>query len=117
MLLVNLLGFFLIALIIWWFWIFKTKEVNVSENGIVIKVNNGTYEPSRIKLTAGKPTELHFLRSDESPCSATVLIPDLEISLELPLEKMTSITLPDMAKGEYPFHCQMKMYKGTLLVE
>jgi len=117
MFMINLIGILLIALIIWWFWLFKSNEVSAPDNGIVIKVADGTYQPSRIKLRAGKPTELQFLRTDPSPCSATVFIPDLEITVDLPTDQKTSIFLPDLAKGEYPFHCQMQMYKGTLLVE
>ena len=50
-------------------------------------------------------------------CGTTHLIPDFEISEELPLNKTIEIALPIMKKGEYVFHCQMQMYKGFLVVE
>ena len=117
MMIINVLGLLLIAIIVWWFWLYKTEEASVSDDEITIIVENGIYQPSRIKLPAGQPSTIHFLRKDESPCSAMVLIPDLEITEELVLDKSTSIILPAMDKGEYPFHCQMQMYRGTLLVE
>ena len=117
MMIINLLGLMLIAIIIWWFWLYKAKEVTISEDRSIIVVENGIYQPSRIKLLAGQHTKIHFFRKDASPCSATVLIPDLEITKELAINKKTSINLPPLDKGEYPFHCQMQMYKGTLVVE
>jgi len=32
-------------------------------------------------------------------------------------DKNKAIELPSMAPGQYPFHCPMKMYSGTLIVE
>ena len=116
MMLINIIGLLLIVVIIWWFWLYKSKEVTATDE-ITIIVENGIYQPSRIKLASGQPVSIHFLRKDATPCSATLLIPELGISEELILNKKTSIRLPAMDKGEYAFHCQMLMYKGTLLVE
>jgi|TARA_R110002096_G_scaffold44500_1_gene119597 plastocyanin domain-containing protein len=117
MLIINILGVLLIGLIVWWFWLYKPKEVVVSEEGIIVTVEDGTYQPSRLKLPSGKSTTIQFIRKDASPCAAMVLFPDFNISEELPLGKNKSITLPAMTKGEYAFHCQMQMYRGTLLVD
>ena len=65
----------------------------------------------------GKKTKLKFLRKDGSPCAATVIFPAFEISEELSLDVNTSVELPPMVSGEYAFHCPMKMYTGTLIVE
>tara|TARA_R110001583_G_scaffold11560_7_gene52071 strand:- start:229 stop:585 length:357 start_codon:yes stop_codon:yes gene_type:complete len=118
MMIVNLLGLVLIGLIIWWFWLYKSvKAVDTSRQNITIIVNNGIYQPSRIKIVAGKKTSLQFHRKDGSPCAATVLFPEFEISEELPLDVNKIIDLPAMPSGEYLFHCPMKMYSGTLVVE
>jgi len=117
MLIVNIAGLLLIALIAWWFWLYKPGQAQLEENDLVIIVENGTYQPSRIKLPSNEAVTLHFLRKDASPCSETLLIPDLKISETLPLNKPKSIQLPAMASGEYAFHCQMQMYRGQLNVE
>jgi len=117
MLLVNLSGIALIALIIWWFWLYKPKDVALDDAAVVIVVENGTYQPAHIKLAANKAAVLHFLRKDASPCSEMLLLPDLDISESLPLNKPWSISLPPLERGEYGFHCQMQMYKGVLKVE
>lgn len=117
MLIVNLIGVALIALIAWWFWLYKPKEVVLGEGDLVVTVENGTYVPSHIKVPHNKQIEIKFIRKDQSPCSETLLIPDLQISDSLPLNKLKSIQLPALPVGEYPFHCQMQMYRGLLTVE
>ncbi|MAT95407.1 MAG: plastocyanin [Halioglobus sp.] len=117
MLLINIAGVALIALIVWWFWLYKAREVALDDDDLVIVVENGTYTPARIRLAANQAAELHFLRKDASPCSEMLLLPELEISESLPMNKSKSIKLPPMAEGEYDFHCQMQMYRGVLKVE
>lgn len=116
MLLINLAGLILIALIVWWFWLYKPKATQLSEDDLLIIVENGVYQPSQIQLSSGKPHDLIFLRKDASGCSETLLIPELEISETLPLNKRTTVHVPSLAPGEYAFHCQMQMYKGLVTV-
>lgn len=117
MLMINLAGLVLIALIVWWFWLYQPEQAAPGKDDLLIIVDNGTYQPARIKLPANQPASLHFLRKDASPCSETLLIPDLQISVTLPLNKTTRVNLPPMEKGDYAFHCQMQMYRGQLSVE
>lgn len=118
MLIINIAGLLVIGLIIWWFWLYKPKEVAAAQDGaLMITVENGVYSPSHIRLVADTPATLQFLRKDGSPCSETLLFPDLEISETLPLNKVKPIEVPALATGEYPFHCQMQMYRGVLKVE
>jgi len=116
-LVINLAGLLLIALIVWWFWLYQPKESQLGEDDLVITVENGVYSPARIKVSAGKPIEIKFLRKDQSPCSETLLIPDLQISDTLPLNKLKTIQLPALKPGEYVFHCQMQMYRGQFTAE
>lgn len=117
MLLVNLAGLALIAWIIWWFWLYKPAETELGEEDLVIVVENGTYTPSRIRVPAGQPVELKFLRKDASPCSETLLIPELQFSDTLPVNKVKAVSLPALSRGEYDFHCQMQMYRGQITVQ
>jgi len=116
MMIINMLGLLLITLIVWWFWLYKPPVVLADKNNVTIIVDNGTYEPSRIRLLSSQNTTLCFLRKDASPCAATVVFSDFDISEELPLNKPKEINLPPLASGEYPFTCQMQMYRGTLIV-
>ena len=64
MMIINIAGLALIALIVWWFWLYKPKEAELGENDLVITVENGTYSPSRIKVPSGEPVEIKFMRAE-----------------------------------------------------
>jgi len=117
MLIINIAGVVVVALIIWWFWLYRPQETELSDNDIVVVVENGIYSPGRIKVPAGSPVTIKFLRKDESPCAETLLIPDLQISDTLPINKLKTLELPALSSGEYVFHCQMQMYRGKITVE
>jgi plastocyanin domain-containing protein len=118
MMIINILGIALIGLIIWWFWLYKpSAPVEIKQGNIRVIVSDGVYQPSRIKVVAGLETNIEFYRQDGSPCASTVIFPDFEVSEELPLNENKTVKLPKMVAGEYDFHCPMKMYKGSLIVE
>jgi plastocyanin domain-containing protein len=117
MFMVNIFGIALIGLIVWWFWLYKPAGVALAEEDIVVVVENGSYQPSNIRIAANRATVLHFLRKDPSPCAEMVLLPDLEISETLALNRISRVALPPLKPGEYGFHCQMQMYRGSLIVE
>ncbi len=86
--LINLLGLMLIALIVWWFWLYKPNKTIVQGNEVLIEVRDGVYSP----------------------------FPSLDISEQLKLNEITQITLLNLSPGEHEFHCQMQMYRGVLKV-
>lgn len=114
--LVNVCGLLLIGLIVWWFWLYKPRAV-AADKAVVVLVDNGSYQPARIRIAADRATTLAFERRDPSPCADIVVFPDLDISQPLAVGQVTRIGLPAMAAGEYPFYCQMQMYRGLLIVE
>lgn len=116
-LLVNAAGLFLIGLIVRWFWLSRPRARRVSGTGpIEIIVDNGVYTPARIEVPAGRPAVLRFVRKDASPCAEKVLFDDLDINADLPLGKPKDVTVTPPRPGEYEFTCQMRMYRGTLVV-
>ncbi len=114
---INLAGVALIVLIVWWFWIYKSPSIALQEGVTEVIVKEGMYQPSKIKIRANAATTIAFNRVDPSPCSETLLIPDLDINATLTLNKKVSVKIPALVPGRYPFHCQMKMYIGELVVE
>lgn len=112
---INLAGFGLIGLIIWWFWLYKSKSTNVRNGSIEVRVKDGVYQPANITVPANKSVQLLFYREDASPCAETLLIPELDISETLALNKRVMVTIPATEAGVYTFHCQMQMYRGTLV--
>ncbi|WP_412970989.1 cupredoxin domain-containing protein [Glaciecola sp. MF2-115] len=117
MLWVNIAGMGVIALIIWWFWLYKSSSVEMSDGVIEVLVKDGAYQPAVIKLPANQASMITFFRTDSSPCSESLHIPDLGVAATLRLNKKVDISLPAMQPGRHAFHCQMKMYTGELIVE
>ena len=70
-----------------------------------------------VHARAGKPLTLRFDRRDPSPCAEQVVFHGLDVSEFLETGRITTITLNDLAPGEYRFTCQMQMYQGRLLVD
>ena len=116
MIVINLVGLVLIALIVWWFWLYKPNKTVVNNSEVLIEVKDGVYSPSSIQVPINQPVTLKFMRKDQSPCAETMLIPSLEISEQLKLNEITQITLLNLSPGEHEFHCQMRMYRGVLKV-
>lgn len=114
MLIANIVGLATIALIIWWFWLYKPKAKSALKTDVEVIVKDGVYSPALLNVPTGKPIKLRFTRLDESPCAEMLLIPELDISEQLLIKKQTEIVLPALTSGEYKFHCQMNMYKGLI---
>ena len=115
--LVNLVGLTLIAMIVWWFWLSKPKlQKAAGSEPIEIVVDDGVYTPARIEVPLGKPVTLRFIRKDASPCAEKVLFDDFDISGDLPVGRPYDISFVPDKPGEHEFTCQMRMYRGSLVV-
>ena len=114
---INLIGLIVIGLIVWWFWLYQTKSTDVRDGSIEVRVKDGVYQPANITVPANQSVQLLFYREDATPCAETLLIPELDISETLVLNKRVTVTIPASNAGSYPFHCQMQMYRGTLVVK
>jgi len=114
---INVAGLVIIGLIVWWFWLVKPKARRIEGGApIEIVVENGVYTPARIEVKAGMPVTLRFLRKDPSPCAEKVLFDDLGVAVDLSIGKPTDVTITPDKPGEYEFTCQMRMYRGVLVV-
>lgn len=116
-LLVNLLGLVLIGLIVWWFWLSKPRAQRAHSGVVEVVVAEGAYTPARIEVPAGMPVTLRFLRKDPSPCAEKVLFDGLGLSADLPLAGERDVTFTPKTPGEYEFTCDMRMYRGSLVVK
>ena len=117
MILFNLIGILLIAFVIWWFWLSKPKLVQAKQDIVPIVVKDGVYSPARIEASSTKPITLEFLRQDSTSCSEYLMMEQLDIYEQLPLNKKHRIALGQLAPGTYSFTCQMKMYAGELIIK
>ena len=118
---VTLLGLALIAFIVWFFWLKKSKgtAASVGSSGVqeaMILVKGG-YTPDVIVVKAGRPVRLNFRREETASCSEMLLLPAFGKSVKFPTGENVAVEFTPDKPGEYPFSCQMGMFRGRLIVE
>jgi plastocyanin domain-containing protein len=120
-LLVDVVGFAVIAFIVWFFWFVRAKGVRAAaassgyqEQLILVR---GGYTPDVVVVQHGKPVRLNFLRQESASCSEMVLLPGFNKSARLPEGQAVSVEFLPQEPGEYEFACQMGMFRGKLIVE
>ncbi len=118
---VTLLGFGLIAGIIWYFWLWKGDSVTaqstaegVQEIDVTVK---GGYQPATIVAMTGQLLRLNFTRRESTPCGEEVVLPDFGKRAHLPQDRTVAIEVTPEKPGEYEFTCGMNMYRGKLIVK
>jgi len=119
--LVNLIGLGLITLIVWFFWLVRTKGVRAAvtsagyqEQMVLVK---GGYTPDVIVVERGKPVRLNFVRQESASCSEMVLLPAFNKSANLPEGETVAVEFLPKDAGEYEFQCQMGMLRGKIIAE
>lgn len=109
-----ILGSIGLASLIYWFFLGKREKTAVVSTDIKIAVSGG-YSPATVYIPVGKPAKFTFLRTDANSCLEELIIPDLKISKDLPLNSPISITVTITSPGKYLFHCGMNMYHGQII--
>ncbi len=84
-----------------------TRRIEITAAGLV---------PARVTVPAGQPIDLVFIRRVEETCGTDVVVPELGITRDLPLDTPVTIRLPAHEPGELAFTCGMGMLKGTIVV-
>ncbi|MFN0118906.1 MAG: efflux RND transporter periplasmic adaptor subunit [Blastocatellia bacterium] len=74
------------------------------------------YQPASIRLRAGIPARLTFVREVEATCGTEIVLPDYGIKKELPLHQPVVVEFTPAQPGEFSFACGMNMLRGKLVV-
>jgi hypothetical protein len=86
----------------------QIAKVAVTENG---------FEPDRLRLRAGVPARLTFVRTTDKTCGTEVVFPSLNIRRALPLNQPVLIEFTPQKTGDIAFACGMDMLHGSIVVE
>jgi plastocyanin domain-containing protein len=121
-LLVLLAGLALSGWILWYFFRVRapgsaamaiTADGGVQEAVITVK---GGYDPSEVRVEAGRPVRLIFDRQETNPCSDELVIPEFRIHRALPPHQRTAVEFTPATPGTFDFKCGMGMLHGKLIV-
>lgn len=114
-------GIALIGVIIWFFWLKRTKGVRAAETSSghqeVMVLVKGGYTPDTIIVRHGKPVRINFRREETAACSEKVVFADFDKSADLPTGETVPVEFVPKEPGEYGFSCAMGMFRGKLIVE
>jgi plastocyanin domain-containing protein len=83
-------------------------EIAVTEKG---------FEPTEIKVAAGRPITLVVTRETTKTCATELILKDYGINRELPLGQAVEITFTPEKPGKLRYACAMDMIAGTIVVE
>lgn len=81
-----------------------------------VEINGKGFEPASLKLKAGVPAKVTFVRKTDEGCAKEVVIKEYNINRPLPLNEPVTVEFTPR-KGEFTFACAMGMLKGKLIVE
>jgi plastocyanin len=83
---------------------------------IAITATNDGYSPASVDVKKGEAVVLVFTRKTPSECLAQIVIPDLNIKKDLPVDVPVEIPVKFDKEGKVGFQCGMAMLKGTINV-
>lgn len=111
---VGMAGIAAILFVAWFF--FGKRQSAVAVGARVQIMVDGGYTPEAITIKRGQPVRLEFMRKDASSCLEEVVLPELGVRRQLPLNETTPIEIVAEQTGEYTFSCGMNMYHGKIIV-
>lgn len=83
---------------------------------ISITVDGSGFTPPEVTVEKGKAVKLIFTRTTDVTCVTKIVIPDLDIDKELPLNEPVAINISPDKSGSIGFACPMDMLKGKIAV-
>lgn len=81
-----------------------------------ITVTKNGYEPARVQARQGKPLTLVVTRTTDETCATEIVIPEANVSRDLPLGQPVTITFTPERTGELRYSCGMAMFQGVIEV-
>ncbi len=94
-----------------------TATASPAVQAITITLNEQGYQPANVRLRAGVPARLTFVRKVEATCGTEVMLPEYNIKRELPLNVPVTVEFTPPKAGDLKFACGMNMLRGTILVK
>lgn len=90
---------------------------NVDVRTIEIGVISSGFDPAELHLRKGEVVKLVFTRTAERTCATRVVIEDLGVDADLPLNEPVAVTVKPETTGKLRYSCPMNLVGGTLIVD
>ncbi|OYZ21745.1 MAG: hypothetical protein B7Y39_08555 [Bdellovibrio sp. 28-41-41] len=86
----------------------QTISLSVTENG---------FEPSEIKVKPGTHVILKVTRKTDQTCATEIQIKEKKIKQKLDKDKVATVDIGTLQKGDIRFACGMDMISGHIIAE
>lgn len=93
-----------------------TGQAKETTQKVVLSVTENGFEPKSIDVKSGTDIVLEITRKTDSTCATQIQVPSKKIKVELPRDKMVSIALGKLEKGEIRFGCGMNMMEAGRII-
>lgn len=88
------------------------------DNRVELAVTEAGFEPSQVRVHAGKPVTLVVTRQTDNTCATELVVPDGGTRVALPLHLPVTVTVVPSKSGTLRYGCGLQMMvSGVLLVE
>ncbi len=84
---------------------------------VAIDVTDRGFVPAQVSVRAGSPVTLVVTRKTDATCAKEIVLADVGIKRELPLNEAVRIEFTPTSRGEHRYACGMGMVGGTLKVQ
>ena len=88
-----------------------------AKSAVKVTADENGYSPASVTIPKGQATVLEVTRTTDRTCAREIVLPELGITKELPLDTPVTITLPAGEPRTYAFQCGMGMFKGSVVVQ
>lgn len=83
---------------------------------ITVTVTENGFEPNEIKVKDKSHVILQITRKTETTCATNIMLKDLNIKKDLPLNQQVEVDLGVLKKGDISFACGMNMITGHIII-
>jgi plastocyanin domain-containing protein len=82
-----------------------------------IEVTDRGFEPDRASVPRGQPVTLVITRRTDQTCAKDVVIPALNVTKDLPLNRPVQIDVPGGIADSLSYQCGMDMLGGVIVAK
>lgn len=87
-----------------------------ASSDVKITVTDEGFRPAIVVLRRGAQTRITFVRQTENTCATAVVVQELGIDLNLPLNEPVSVEVTPQSAGQYNYGCGTGPFNGTIMV-
>jgi plastocyanin domain-containing protein len=86
-------------------------------NQVDITITSEGFQPAEIQAKAGVPLHLVITRTTDRTCARQIVIRDLGVRRDLPLNQAVAIDITPKQTGQLRYACGMDMVSGVIIVK